>query len=322
MNAVKFFLKKSFLTKDIYKYLKIKYDENREKRKFSYTGNFINRRKDSENLCIILAGYKEFAFDAVFGRIVKNQKEDLDICVISSGLYSERLDKLCEENGWSYLSTDQNNVCLAQNVAIKNHPKAKNIFKLDEDVFITERYFDRMLEAYYHAKNGHYIPGVLAPMLNINGYSSAKIIEKLGLVHVYEEQFGPFKYASGPSTQIESNPEFAKFMWSSEFIPQIDELDSIVSKTEQIENPCPYRFSIGAIMFERSLWEDMGGFSVEKFSTGMGVDEAQLGSYCFLNSRPIMVSENIAVGHLSFGKQNGTMMAFFQENPSVFFGKE
>lgn len=109
---------------------------------------FIDRSKGSENLCIILAGYKEFSYDQVFKRIIKFQKEDMDICIISSGLYSEILDKLAKDNNWSYLYTKRNNLCLAQNIAITKFPKANYIFKLDEDVFITENFFDNMLDAY------------------------------------------------------------------------------------------------------------------------------------------------------------------------------
>ena len=84
-------------------------------------------------------------------------------------------------------------------------------------------------------------------------------------------------------------------------------LNTKFSKQDLDEKPCPYRFSIGAILFEKSLWEEMQYFSVEKNSIGMGADEEQLDTYCFLHSKPLMVSENIVVGHLSFSKQNQAM---------------
>lgn len=319
MNNLKMLLKNSPITRNEYQVLKHIRDNFRNKIKFKYTGKYIDRSKGSEYLCIVLAGYKEFAYPNVFGRIKKYQREDMDICVISSGLYSEELDRICEKNSWSYLSTEQNNVCLVQNVAIAKHPNAKYIFKLDEDVFITENYFDNMMRAYRHAKSGKYNPGVMAPLLLVNGYSSARIIEKLNLVQIYEKKFGKFKYATGPLTQIESNPEFAKFMWGeSDYVSNIDELNTKFSKQDLDEKPCPYRFSIGAILFEKSLWEEMQYFSVEKNSIGMGADEEQLDTYCFLHSKPLMVSENIVVGHLSFSKQNQAMKEYYQKYKNRF----
>ena len=324
MNMTKFksLMASAPVTKKIYRLLRNRRNKFRDKKKNKYTGRYIDRSKGTKYLCIVLAGYKEFAFENVFDRIKKYVNKDIDICVVSSGLYSDALNEICEKNEWSYLSTIQNNVCLVQNVAISKHPNAQYIFKLDEDIFITEDYFERMLKAYKHAKQGYYTAGIMAPMLNINGYSSAKIIEKLNLVQIYEEKFGAFKYATGSSTQIESNPEFAKFMWGEKnYIPYIDELNDCFSEKELRENPCPYRFSIGAILFERSLWEEMGFFLVEKNSKGMGQDETQLGVYCYLQSKPLMVSENIVVGHLSFGKQNKEMEEYYKSHPDIFMMK-
>lgn len=319
MNKVKQILKENRITKDLYQFLKKMRDEHRNKIKFKYTGKFFDRSRGAEYLCIVLAGYKEFSYQAVFGRLARFAKPDMDICIVSSGKFSEKLNDMCERKHWSYLSTVQNNVGLVQNIAISKHPNARYIFKLDEDVFITKGYFDNMLRAYNHARQGCYNVGVIAPMLNINGYSSAKLLDKLNLVTTYKSRFGKFKYATGPLTQIESNPEFAKFMWGDTGdVPGIDELNTQFSKLDLCENPCPYRFSIGAVMFERTLWEDMGYFSVSKNSTGMGEDEVQLDTYCYIQSRPLMVSENIVVGHLSFGKQNEEMKKYYLEHTEKF----
>ena len=54
---------------------------------------------------MILAGYKEFTWDIVFKRIKEFSDENMDICIVSSGLYSERLSKIAQENDWSYIWT-------------------------------------------------------------------------------------------------------------------------------------------------------------------------------------------------------------------------
>lgn len=118
----------------------------------------LKRGKDLEKLCIVLAGYKEFLYDSVFQRIECFATEDIDVCVISSGLFSDALDKLCERNNWTYISTKENNVCLVQNIAVKEHPMAKYIFKLDEDIFITKGYFEKMFQALEYIKKDPITP--------------------------------------------------------------------------------------------------------------------------------------------------------------------
>lgn len=323
MNKLKRYLKKNKYLMITYCFLKKIRDERRKNYKFKYTGEFYERSKGYDSLCIVLAGYKEFAYSAVFGRLEKFAPKDIDICVVSSGLYSDRLAKICEKNNWSYLSTKENNVCLVQNVAISKFPKAKYIFKLDEDIFITDNYFDNMLRAYWHAQKGKYIPGVMAPMINVNGFSYGIILEKLNLVTEYEKRFGKFKYGAGTDKGIESNAEIAMFMWGKEkIVPSIDEMNYVFSKNELREVPCPLRFSIGAILFERDLWEDMGYFNVNRKISGMGKDEIEIDSFCYLKSRVLMVSENVVVGHLSFGKQNEVMKEYFMAHKELYLPSE
>lgn len=319
MSIIKQKLKTNPLTKNMYSQLKSLKNKYQVRTKFKVDCNFINRSNGAQCLVIVLAGYKDFLYSTVFERIKFAANSNFDVCVISSGKYSSELDELCKINSWSYLSTKENNVCLVQNVAIQKHPNAKYIFKLDEDVFIPANYFDRMMKAYEHALTEKFRVGVLAPMLTINGFSSPLILEKLEMVNTYVEKFGEFKFESGPDATYESNPDFAKFMWGDNgLMPSIDEIDAKCSQNKTSEIPCPYRFSIGAILFERSLWEKMGYFTVKKGSTGMGLDEIELDSYCFLNSRPLMVSENIVVGHLSFGKQNAAMKEYYMKNKEKF----
>ena len=290
-----------------------------EKNAFSYHGIFENRSTNAKVLCIMLAGYKPFLQDDVFGRLQAFQKENMDMCIVTSGLYSSDIAEVCKKNQWSYLSTKENNVSLVQNVAIHLHPGAQYIFKLDEDIFITKDYFNRMLQAYERAKNGEYIPGVMAPLLSINGYSNVRILEKLGLKDIYEKKFEKPKYAAGPDRLLEADPATARFFWGEgEYIPQIDDLNERFWKEQKRELACPVRFSIGAILFERSLWEQMGYFQVNRTTNAMGADEAQICSYCCQASRPVMVSENILAGHFSFGPQTQEMKKYYDENRERF----
>lgn len=317
---IKGMLRESLITKHLYAQLKIAKIRNDNAKKFFYHGQFIKRIKGSNKACIILAGYKEFFYPALFGRIEKYAPRDMDICVVSSGRFSETLDQLCERNGWSYLSTQENNVALVQNVAIRELKDAKYIFKLDEDILITEGYFEKMLQAYEHSKNEcDFIPGVMAPLIPVNGYGHMRILEKLGLREEYSRHFEYPLYAAGVDRQIEQNPEAAVFFWGEGgLIPDIDTLNQKFGQDGHEERACPIRFNIGAILFERAFFEKFGYFTVDRSYSQLGNDEAQLCAYCLLASRPLMVSENIVVGHLSFGPQNQRMKEYFEEHPQLF----
>ena len=317
--GLKLFLKNNPLTRGLYASLKAARDRRIERNCFRYKGEFKNRAKGSDKLCILLAGYKEFLYPAVMGRLKAYADEDIDVCVVTSGLFSKTVDDICAENGWSYLSTKNNNVALVQNVAIRLHPNARFIYKLDEDIFITEGYFKNMMRAYEHAAKGDYTPGVIAPLIPINGYGHARILKKLGLEEHYASHFEEVKYMAGPDRQIENNPDVARFMWGEGgFVPSVDELNRRFAAEPLEENSCAIRFSIGAILFERSLWQAMGYFTVDRSGNAMGQDEEQLCAYCCIASRPLMVSENVVVGHLSFGKQNQPMKEYYLSHSERF----
>lgn len=308
----------------LYSMLKRLNDKLINKRKFSFTGCFKNRSKGQKKLCIMLAGYKPFLYENVLDRLTRYIEDDIDVCLVTSGLYSEEIDKICSENGWSYLSTKQNNVCLVQNIAIKLHPNAEYIFKLDEDIFITKNYFTNLIRAFDHAATGNYNIGVIAPLLPINGFCYSLVLDKLNVTEEYEERFGKIIIGASESREnvasIEISSDIAKFFWGEKnIVPTIDYMNSVFSKDPPEEVACPVRFSIGAILFKRELWEKMGYYDVDLKTSQMGRDEKQLCAFCMISSRPLMVSTNVVAGHFSFGKQTAAMKEYYDSNPERFF---
>ena len=317
--SIKYYIKNSSITKPLYHWFKNFKKEIIRASRTSFHGKFINRQKGLEKLCIVLAGYKEYLYPAVFGRIKAYMEDDIDVCIITSGKWSDTVDEICKEQNWSYLSTKENDVSLVQNVAINLHKNAKYIYKLDEDIFVTKGYFKNMFNAYLRACESRYNPGVIAPLLNINGFTYLIVLEKLGLVGEYESRFGKAKYSTTENDIIQNSPEVARFFWGEGgVVPDIDTMNAIFSKGETKEIACSIRFSIGAILFERSLWESMDYFRMVRGTNSLGVDEADICRYCCLISKPLMVSENVVVGHLSFGPQNATMKQYYLENKSMF----
>ena len=67
--------------------------------------------------------------------------QNIDICIVGSGIYSEKLKCIAQDNKCSYVVIKRNCVTLALNSAINLFPYAENIYKLDEDIFITKNFF-------------------------------------------------------------------------------------------------------------------------------------------------------------------------------------
>lgn len=279
---------------------------------------FVDRSKHTDRLCIILAGYKEYLYPSVLGRIERYAPKDMDICVLTAGITSETLLKWCERCGWSYLSTKRNNVSLILNIAIRLHPSAKYIYKLDEDIFITQNYFENMMRAYQHAREGDYTPGVIAPLIPVNGYGHLRVLEKLHLREEYASIFGQPKHDAGDDYPVVADARAARFFWGEGgLVPPIDEMNKRFSKEPLTEYPCAVKFSIGAILFSRETWLDMKMFPVS-ILRNLGMDERRLCSYCCIESRPIMVSENVLVGHFGFQYQTQEMKEYFNSHREVF----
>lgn len=281
---------------------------------------FHDRQKNSSTLIIILAGYKPFLWDDVFRRIKAFAPADADVCIISSGKYDDTLAGIAEKNCWSYLSTKRNCVQLAQNKAILLHPSAEFIYKIDEDIFTTRNSFSVMMDTYRKViADGIYEPGFVAPLLPINAYAHVRVLEKLGLTEIYAQKFEKPKYYSGRSRKIEADPEAAKFFWGDGgFVPPIDDMAGRFYSDKLEYRACPIRFSIGFILFRRETWQKMGMFAVPLRGSGMGGDEVQICSRAMSSSEAVIVAENTAAGHLSFGLQNKAMKEYYLQHREKF----
>lgn len=225
----------------------------KQRRKITCRYKFHDRRKNSSTLILILAGYKPFLWDDVFGRIKAFAPSEADVCIISSGVYDETLAEIAEKNGWSYLSTKRNCVTLIQNKAIFLHPSAEFIYKIDEDIFTTRNSFSIMMDTYRKViADGLYEPGFVAPLLPINAYAHVRVLEKLGLTEIYTQKFEKPKYYCSRTRKIEADPEAAKFFWGEGcFVPSIDEMAERFCFGDLEYRACPIRFSIGFILFRR-----------------------------------------------------------------------
>jgi hypothetical protein len=278
---------------------------------FSGHYTFIDRSKGSQRLLLVLAGYKSFLWPLTITRLAKFVPSDIDVCIVSSGLYSAPLAELATNYGWSYLYTKANKVALAQNLAIDRHTKAKWIYKLDEDIFISENFFELLLEGYlFIQEEGLYEPGICSPLINVNGYSYISFLRTINADDEYRVKFGELKHA-GRGVKASYDGEAAKWLWEKSL--PFDEIAHYIKSQPFKYSAVPHRFSIGAILFEREFWEAVGGLRNPLIGSGLGLDEEYLCKDCVEMSRPMFVIHNLFAGHFSFGPQEAFMKDYLHE---------
>lgn len=281
---------------------------------------FENRSKERSKLLIILAGYKEAIWDTVFERLNKYIDYDIDVCVVTSGLLSVPLIDLCERNNWSYLSTEVNNLCLAQNLCISLFPTAEFIYKMDEDMFVTKGVFRSLFERYNYCVKHEFIqPSIVVPVINVNCVTYRLLLERFNLIEDFKHKTGFEPWLTDGlhhHKEILESPEVAKYMWT---MFDIDEYEDIPFAIK-----CPTRFSIGLMLMPRSTWEAMGKFPVDLDNPvnykriGLGEDEKALCVFAMKNAMPIMIDLHSLVGHLGYGPQTEEMLKFYEKNKHLF----
>jgi hypothetical protein len=277
------------------------------RRRFVGGRDFEDRRKRSDRVVMILAGYKSYLWPWTLDRMARFMPGDVDVCITSSGVHSAELADFARERGWSYLATHQNRVPLAQNLTIQAHPDARYVTKLDEDIFVGEGFFEALAGGYDRIKaEQRFRPGICSPILNVNGNTYVPFLHAMGLSDEYEARFGPLTQASGALPCTDTG-EGARWLWERSL--PFDRTAALFAEQPFAYSGVPHRFSIGAITFERDLWELMEGFWAAPEGPGLGADEEQFARVCMTHSRPIVVIENLFAGHFAFGPQEADMRA-------------
>ena len=283
--------------------------------------DFIDRRKFEDKVLFVLAGYKEFLWKDVFESLEKYIPDDIEVCVLSSGLKSDRLANIAEKNKWSYLSTNYNSVTMIQNIAMEYYQGAQWFYKLDEDIFLTEGTLESMMRTFITARELEPCNvGVVAPLIPLNGYGHIRILDKLGLRDRYERKFDKVLSGGYPSKKIESDVETAAFMWGATGeIPMLDELNRKFEGSHEYSF-CNVRFSIGCILYTREFWDKMGGsYPYGTSQPGdVGEDEVHLCARTILKSYALAVDESSVVGHFSFGAQTEGMKDYYAARHELF----
>lgn len=284
--------------------------------------NFEYRGSGASAVVVVLSGYKQPLWPWVFERLVAAVPEGADVCIMSAGKFEAELDEIAEKNNWSYLATKTNDVSLVQNVAIKLHPEAKQIIKVDEDVFLNPESLSRTLEYHLALKDDGVVdPGITVPMLNINGVCYRQMLDRLGLLGEYEERFGVAKGSTLGIPATDSG-EAAKWIWEKT-TPLLETQEKLAAKADDKIWMAGFQFSIGVMVWDRDFWEEIGYLPVKRHShwlkqSTLGYDEEFICRMAMFYSRPIVICQTAFAGHFSFGRQYADMLEFLKQTPEAF----
>lgn len=297
---------------DIYNLMDLSEKKILEQCELSY--HFDDRSRSRKYLCYILAGYDPAIWESTLARVEAFQSSEVDYCLVSSGRYVPILDEMAEKNGWSYLYTETNQVCFIQNKVIELHPAAEYLFKMDEDMFIGQRFFERMIREYHRIeREGEYRIGFVVPVIPLNCCGYVSYLKLTNQKEAYENRFGR-AYRSGFSA-VFGVQETAEFLWDT-----MDTFDLMAEKFLENEG---YQilnsyFNIGCILFSRNRWLMMGKWPEKQGESGMGRDESYIYQDNVENGLSIYEVQSVLAGHLAFGHQKGRMLEYYQKHREKF----
>lgn len=292
------------------------YEMYSKKMLFSNKYVFDNRTKNAENMLLIIAGYQEYYWDTVLHKVKKNEvmfEEKIDVCICVPGANGEKLRQVCQKNNWSYLWIKEDKLSLVQNIAIQLFPRAEWIYKIDEDIILSDNYFAKMKAAYVRSEEDdacNMQVGFVAPLININAFGAKPFLKTISKYDEYISKFGELQV--GLKEPIHMSKEVAKWIWQQS-IPFDKVAEIVENENKEKIAVCPHRFSIGAILFKRSFWDDLGAFVVD-LEMAMGVEERQVCAFCMNEMRGIYIAMDTFVGHLGFQYQKQEVKEFFIDN--------
>lgn len=311
-----------------YRVSEIVYNSQSKKRLFAKKYIFDDRQSGSENLLIIVAGFQPYYWDQVFARVNNSCEtfgESIDICVcVPEGIEGSKdnLRKRCEQLGWSFLYIHLDLLSQVQNTAIQLHPSAQWIYKIDEDIIMSQDYFRRLKQSYVNADSKSYYPiGFMGPLLNINAACAPYFLESVDAYEEYKTKYGEYRIKFQKEDDlIHKSTELAEFIWEKS-VPFDEVAACIYSKNKGNFVVSPVRYSIGAILFKREYWEQIGCFKVGILGQ-MGLEEEQICGFSSVNFKPIFIALDVFAGHLGFYTQKETCRRFFEQHSEDIFLKK
>lgn len=284
---------------------------------------FIQRNSTLKRnkMLIILAGFQPYYWDTLFKKTfdaIKN--EQIDVCVCIPGceeIHKRKIYSLCDYFGFSSAYYKEDRLAALQNYIIKKFDKAEYIFKIDEDIVLNNHFISGLMKGLEYSKTTRNRYGISVPLINVNVFSYIPYLETIGKLEEYDSKFGKAKYWN---KNIQHNPDVADYLWSQLGDNSFDEHSEFVyEKNKGRYIQCPQRYSIGAMLFTRTLWEEVGYFKIGKIGQ-LGYEEEQFCKYLLDNAYYICCCLDTFVGHLGYGRQKGICKEYFDGHLDKFIG--
>ena len=307
------------LSGKIYHYLESK---QRDHQPFARKFIFDDRQHKSENLLLVLMGFQPYFWDVLLDRVNRNIEqfdEDIDVCLcIPCGEDSHAAEMargMAKQYNFSYLYIYDDLLAQAQNTAINLHPNAQWIYKIDEDILLSDNYFAKMKSTLNRAQNElHYYVGFVSPLINLNAAGFRMFLETINKWDEFASVFpGPRYWAKDPEKDlVHANSKVAEYIWNNS-IPFDKVASEIAEKNNGQYAISPIRMSIGAILFTRKKWEEWGMFVVSGIGV-MGAEETQICGYTMNRMQVIIIAKDVLAGHWGFYRQKETCRHFFEKH--------
>ncbi len=281
---------------------------------------FEDRSDQNAELVCLVAGRKRELWHLVLPHI-EEAAADRYVCVVSPGIYDKALSLLCEQWGWSYLSTATKDANLAQNICYSLHEDAEIIVKIDEDMFLLPGSIEALVDRYQSIRNeGIVRPGVLAPLVPIDGHCYRYFLEALNLLDGFELLFGKARMHAQDSAVVTSS-EAALWIWQ-QTSPLSYAAEALAELPEKLLY-VPIVLNTGMIVFERSFWEAVGYLPVYRRRLVFGkntniTDSEYICSRAMMLSRPVIMTSHVVAGRFSHEAQYKDMREQLGRNPGMF----
>lgn len=270
---------------------------------------FDSRLRGSERLVVVVAGD-----DAPLWPVTVLRMKDLlpkltDVCLVSVGGIETQLRGAAAAMEWSFLALAESSDALALDAAIERHPDARWVHRLSDDIVIGQQYCESLEETFEHALRADVCEvGVVIPTLNVDGFSYRSFLSLRGrtLVDEFRFRFGDCRI-SAANAAVCRDVRAAEFLW--ELSRPFDPLVAQFLKRPLGFELSPLPTGGGAMLFQRALWREMGGFA-SAASENADADTNLFSRFCFEHGRMIVLSHRTFAGHVGYAPQRIAMIAW------------
>ena len=200
---------------------------------------------------------------------------------------------------------------MAQNTAIQLFPAAEWIYKIDEDIVLCDNYFSLLKHGYIRSEKAiNRNIGFVGPLINLNACCTGIFLETINKSEEFASIFGPLRI--GMNEKIHMDADMAEWIWKNTL--PFDEVSKKIEECNKNQYAiASYRYSIGAILFKREWWKEIGYFATGADGV-TGLEEVQVCAHCMNNMEAIVIVEDCLVGHLGFYRQKDKIHEFYKEN--------